>query len=208
MFSLAAAVSAQTVYTDGYLMYVIEDGGIAIVGYTGTEQTVIVPEMIGGYPVSEISEGAFADCRTVTEVVLPETVMVIEQGAFTSKQTYEPAQEGAILPEPTPAASGEPSERTEEQKVYSYTPDETSEGEQSADTAPVQVDNVEISEQTEAAEKGIAESDSGSTEQKRSISVLVIVAGIIVVLAVIIRFVIYPKSDKKPFEYLLKGEKK
>lgn len=44
--------------------------------------TVYIPYSWGGYPVTRIAEGAFADC-TKNAIVIPRTVTEIEDGAFT-----------------------------------------------------------------------------------------------------------------------------
>ena len=75
------AVYAAEEYTDGYFRFITEDGGIIITGYFGREETVTVPSMIAGVPVSGIAEGAFIG-TTVKTLYLPETIMTIEQGAI------------------------------------------------------------------------------------------------------------------------------
>ena len=79
------AFADDTVYSQGYLLYKIEDGGITIVRYVGDdEETVIIPNMIANYPVSKIAAGTFDDCPQVKTVYLPDTVMEIEEGAIPS----------------------------------------------------------------------------------------------------------------------------
>lgn len=80
-------VQAADIYTEGYLEYRIEDDAISICGYFGSESEVTVPAFIAGYPVSEISAGAFEDAETVEKVNLPDTIMRIEEGAFGRNQT-------------------------------------------------------------------------------------------------------------------------
>ncbi|MDD3278828.1 MAG: hypothetical protein PHG16_08075 [Lachnospiraceae bacterium] len=80
-------VQAATVYTEGYLHYVIEDNAIAITEYFGSETEVTVPSVIAGYPVDTIKKGAFANASTVEKVNLPDTIMTVEQGAMKEGQT-------------------------------------------------------------------------------------------------------------------------
>lgn len=70
--------------TDGdYIYSVDEDNESAIIiGYTGTEKNLTIPEELGGYPVNTISGGAFAGNETIESVVLPETVHSIGISAF------------------------------------------------------------------------------------------------------------------------------
>ena len=84
LFCLPREVSAaEGTYTEGYFQYEIVDEGIVITGYFGSEKTVEVPADIAGYPVSEIGEEAFLG-STVTELILPETIMKIGENALPS----------------------------------------------------------------------------------------------------------------------------
>ena len=56
-------------------------GGITIIAYKGTEKTVVIPETIGGIPVTIIGTRAFFK-RDITEVTIPGTVVTIEPLAF------------------------------------------------------------------------------------------------------------------------------
>ena len=77
------AVADDTIYSQGYLLYKFEDGGITICRYVGDdEEVVIIPNMIANCPVSKIAAGAFADCPQVKTIYLPDTVMEIEEGAI------------------------------------------------------------------------------------------------------------------------------
>ncbi len=84
LFCLPLEVSAaEGTYTEGYFQYEIVDEGIVITGYFGSEKTVMVPADIAGYPVSEIGAEAFLG-STVTELILPETIMKIGENALPS----------------------------------------------------------------------------------------------------------------------------
>ena len=84
LFCLPREVSAaEGTYTEGYFQYEIVDEGIVITGYFGSEKTVAVPADIAGYPVSEIGAEAFLG-STVTELILPETIMKIGENALPS----------------------------------------------------------------------------------------------------------------------------
>ncbi len=57
------------------------DGKVRITKYTGEETIIVIPETIDGVPVVEIAEGTFSG-GSIRAVYLPDTVEVIEQGAF------------------------------------------------------------------------------------------------------------------------------
>lgn len=78
---------ADTVYTEGYLKYVLEDEAISICGYFGSETEVTLPSSIAGYPVSKIAKGAFSESKTVKKIILPDTIMTIEEGAVGQTMT-------------------------------------------------------------------------------------------------------------------------
>lgn len=54
---------------------------VAITGYTGTADTVVIPAKIEGLPVTEIGTNAFAK-STVKKIVLPSSVTAVRSGAF------------------------------------------------------------------------------------------------------------------------------
>ena len=49
--------------------------------YTGSEE-LTVPDTVDGVTVTGISDGCFADCDTLTTIILPETVTIIGDYAF------------------------------------------------------------------------------------------------------------------------------
>jgi hypothetical protein len=57
-------------------------GTIKITKYLGEGGDVVVPDLIDGSPVTAIGSYAFSNCRSVTNVTIPESVTVIEEGAF------------------------------------------------------------------------------------------------------------------------------
>ena len=79
---LVLPVHAAQVYSDGYFQYHAYEGYNSICGYFGSETTVTVPSRIAGRPVSRIEAGAFDGCSTIEKLVLPDTIMEIEEGAF------------------------------------------------------------------------------------------------------------------------------
>ncbi|MDR1469141.1 MAG: leucine-rich repeat domain-containing protein [Spirochaetaceae bacterium] len=55
--------------------------GIVIIGYTGTETTLVIPDSIDGHPVVEIAPEAFCDSK-LERVEFPESLKKIGHGAF------------------------------------------------------------------------------------------------------------------------------
>ena len=64
--------------------YSIVDNNAVIDKYTGSDSTVIVPNNIDGYDVTEIGDSAFSGCTNVKEIKLPETLETIGYYAFGS----------------------------------------------------------------------------------------------------------------------------
>ena len=87
LLALSVSAWAADTYIHGYFRYTVEDGSVTITAYTGQAETVTVPAMIGGNPVNTIGTGAFASNPAVKRVNLPDTVTVIEEGAFAAGQT-------------------------------------------------------------------------------------------------------------------------
>lgn len=73
-------LSLDTV-TEGDFEYTIQDGKAAVVNCLSTEDTVTVPDTLGGCPVDSAYMGAFSNCYA-KKIILPETVTLIREGTF------------------------------------------------------------------------------------------------------------------------------
>ena len=61
--------------------YTIENGEVTIIGFSGSGD-VIIPSKINGYPVTKIKDQSFSVNKTITSVVIPDSVKEIEYHAF------------------------------------------------------------------------------------------------------------------------------
>ena len=99
-----SARADETVYTEGYFYYTIEDGSITITGYFGNETIVKVPNNIAGIPVNAIASGAF-EGTTVEVLYLPDTIMHIgEGGTGSARVIYEGSENPSATTQPSDGA--------------------------------------------------------------------------------------------------------
>jgi len=70
-------------------------GGITIVRYKGEEKNVVIPERIGGLPVTIIGNKAFYR-MALSSVVIPETVIAIEPLAFAENNLQSVVMAGCV----------------------------------------------------------------------------------------------------------------
>ena len=62
--------------------YSVSDGHATLSRYKGKDTEVVVPDTLGGAPVTEIGESAFINNATITRVTLPDSVTKISGNAF------------------------------------------------------------------------------------------------------------------------------
>ena len=87
---LASAVSALAESTAGdYTYQLAEDGSARITGYQGEDPLAVLPDRIGGAPVTAIASDAFLDCADLEEVRMPGTLRTIESSAFNGCSAME-----------------------------------------------------------------------------------------------------------------------
>ena len=76
--------------TQGYYTYKISDGKATITDVdTSISGNVIIPQILGGCPVTGIGFSSFAQCKNIVNVVIPNGVTNIEQTAFSSCSKLE-----------------------------------------------------------------------------------------------------------------------
>lgn len=78
----------------------IDENSMRIVAYTGKMETVVIPETIDGLPVTEIGEHVFGKDENLLHVVIPDTVTLIDKGAFTgciNLQTVEMSENLEVI---------------------------------------------------------------------------------------------------------------
>ena len=97
----AGNVYAQTDYSEGYFIY--QDWGTyaSVKEYFGEESRVVIPAALGGKPVAEIEAEAFSGAETVKELVIPDTVVTIGEGALDGipRIEYQTSEEPENQPE-------------------------------------------------------------------------------------------------------------
>ncbi len=74
----ATAFAAQS----GDFTYSISNSAATITGYTGAGGEVVIPDMLGGYPVKTIGQYAFKDSTAITGITVPNSVTRIGYAAF------------------------------------------------------------------------------------------------------------------------------
>jgi len=65
-------------------LFVLGDDGYILVGTKSTSLSgvIVVPSEYNGKPVVEIGRSVFEDCKSITSVVLPDSIMEVGEGAF------------------------------------------------------------------------------------------------------------------------------
>lgn len=82
LLMLCLLFSSAWAQTEADFSYSIVDGKAKITGYTGSASDLILPDTLGGYPVTAINYCAFRNCASLTRVTIPDGVTVIGSNAF------------------------------------------------------------------------------------------------------------------------------
>lgn len=73
--------------------YTVNEGNtVTITNYSGSENVLIIPSELDGMTVTGIGYSAFAECRNLTNLVVPDTVKSIENYAFSHCSALEEVQ--------------------------------------------------------------------------------------------------------------------
>ena len=67
---------------EGDFVYSVREGTAVITSYTGSADHLLVPDTLGGYPVTAISYCAFRNCASLCSVTLPDGILSIGSNAF------------------------------------------------------------------------------------------------------------------------------
>jgi len=84
MPALAVTPATPIYECAGYTYVLLADDTAQIVCWDGPEKAIDVPSALDGHVVSSVSECAFADCGSLEQVTLPETVREIGECAFSN----------------------------------------------------------------------------------------------------------------------------
>ena len=80
---VTAGAETEEKYSNGYT-YTVTDGKATITHYSTYGGDIRIPATLGGYPVVEIGEAAFATFEIISSVTIPEGVVTIGDDAFMS----------------------------------------------------------------------------------------------------------------------------
>ena len=79
----STTAKAATTYTEGYLKYIVENGEAEIVDCDESiSGEFVIPDMLGGYPVTKIGDYAFKGCAELTSITIPGKVTKIGSHVF------------------------------------------------------------------------------------------------------------------------------
>ncbi len=78
----AKTMSMEEMYAATLTTRTLSDGTLEIIGYDDSLNELVIPATINGKQVTSIGEKAFADCVTLTTVVLPEGITSISKDSF------------------------------------------------------------------------------------------------------------------------------
>ena len=80
--TLVPAQRFQTLCARWWLFYTLSNDTITVTSVSTTNANVLIPDVLNGYPVTGIGSKAFASCRGLTNVTIPDSVTSIAKNAF------------------------------------------------------------------------------------------------------------------------------
>ncbi|MDY2656375.1 MAG: leucine-rich repeat protein [Candidatus Limiplasma sp.] len=72
----------ETYECGDYAYILLEDGSAEVTGYAGAASKLEVPGELDGYPVTTIGDSAFWECKSLTDITIPDSVTTIGDSAF------------------------------------------------------------------------------------------------------------------------------
>ncbi|MBE5779635.1 MAG: leucine-rich repeat domain-containing protein [Clostridiales bacterium] len=81
-FTCICAVADENYTSGDWTFSVNRDGIVRVTGYLGEETHLVLPENLGGYPVTVVGKEAFRDNTSIKSVVIPDCYTTIEPAAF------------------------------------------------------------------------------------------------------------------------------
>ena len=67
-----------------YSYFINADGTVTIAGWSGKDETLVIPETIDGMQVTAIGYEAFSRCSSLMNIEIPDSITTIEESAFSS----------------------------------------------------------------------------------------------------------------------------
>lgn len=89
LLMLCLTASSSFAQTGGDFSYSVSNGEAVITAYTGSASDLILPDTLGGYPVTAIRFCAFRNCTMLRQVIIPEGVVRIGSNAFQNCTSLE-----------------------------------------------------------------------------------------------------------------------
>lgn len=87
---LVCCMVSASAETEGYYTYTVTDGEATITAVdTAIAGEVVIPDTLGGAPVTTISERAFENCVGMTAVTIPASITTFQDSAFLSCENID-----------------------------------------------------------------------------------------------------------------------